>query len=74
MMNLHKQDFINLCHKYGKTLDDCFASVVDTSDNIWVIDENHELFPKDEQVTPLVPEEPSVYNHDGEAAYPFLKK
>jgi hypothetical protein len=71
MINLHKQDFMNLCHKNGKTLDDCFACVVDYSEVTWVIDENHESFPKTEQV---IPEEPSVYNYDGEATHPFLKK
>lgn len=71
MINLHKQDFMNLCYKNGKTLDNCFASVVDASDNIWVIDENHESFPKDEQV---MPEEPSVYKYEEEMTHPFLQK
>lgn len=74
MLQIHKLKFIEMCRKNGKSLEECFACVVDNSNNIWSIDENNPVFPEYKEVEQKTEDSSFVYKTSEQLPFSFLKK
>lgn len=74
MISIHKSEFIKLCKKNGKTLEDCLGCIVSKKSVIWDIDDTHESFPS-KKVTPIEePEEVELKEEKNLLSYKFFNR